>query len=135
VVGKLNFKEKLSRADISNAVHQCARFATFPKQSHADHVIRCIVVRYLIGTKDKGIILDPTNASFGCFVDANFFGTARNPETAERDTSTSKSTRTGFVIKYTRSCPIMWKSILQTEMALSTSTKVDEYIVLSTSVS
>lgn len=82
VVGKLNFKEKLTRADISNAVHQCARFATFPKQSHAD-VIRCIVIRYLIGTKDEGIILDPTNASFDCIVDANFCGTAWNPNRAE----------------------------------------------------
>ena len=110
---------------ISYAVHQCARFATFPKQSHAD-AVRCIV-RYLIGTKDEGVIfLDPSNASFYCFVDADFCGTW-NPETAEGDASTSKS-RTGFVIKYA-GCPIVWQSKLQTETALSTTEA--EYIALS----
>ncbi|KAI2494579.1 hypothetical protein MHU86_19949 [Fragilaria crotonensis] len=127
VVGKLNFLEKSTRADISYAVHQCARFATFPKQSHAD-AVRCIV-RYLIGTKEEGLILDPTNASFDCFVDADFCGTW-NPETAEGDASTSKS-RTGFVIKYA-GCPIVWQSKLQTETALSTTEA--EYIALSSSL-
>ena len=124
VVGKLNFLEKSTRADISYAVHQCARFATFPKQSHAD-AVRCIV-RYLIDTKDEGVILDPSNASFDCFVDADFCGTW-NPETAGGDASTSKS-RTGFVIKYA-GCPIVWQSKLQTETALSTTEA--EYIALS----
>ena len=127
VVGKLNFLEKSTRADISYAVHQCARFATFPKQSHAD-AVRCIV-RYLIDTKDEGVILDPSNASFDCFVDADFCGTW-NPETAGGDASTSKS-RTGFVIKYA-GCPIVWQSKLQTETALSTTEA--EYIALSTSL-
>ncbi|KAI2497267.1 hypothetical protein MHU86_17231 [Fragilaria crotonensis] len=127
VVGKLNFLEKSTRADISYAVHQCARFATFPKQSHAD-AVRCIV-RYLIGTKEEGLILDPSNASFDCFVDADFCGTW-NPETAEGDASTSKS-RTGFVIKYA-GCPIVWQSKLQTETALSTTEA--EYIALSSSL-
>jgi hypothetical protein len=38
VVGKLNFLEKSTRGDLSYAVHQCARFATCPKASHAEAV-------------------------------------------------------------------------------------------------
>ena len=34
VIGKLNFLEKSTRADISYPVHQCARFMQSPKQSH-----------------------------------------------------------------------------------------------------
>jgi hypothetical protein len=38
VVGKLNFLEKSTRPEIANAVHQCARFASNPRQSHANAV-------------------------------------------------------------------------------------------------
>ena len=39
VIGKLNFLEKSSRLDLSySAVHQCARFASDPKVSHAEAV-------------------------------------------------------------------------------------------------
>jgi hypothetical protein len=84
-------------------------------------------VRYLIGTKDEGIILNPTTTSFDCFVDADFCG-IWNPDTAEGDSSTSKSRRTGYVIKYA-GCPIVWQSKLQRETALSTTEA--EYIALS----
>ncbi|KAI2493616.1 hypothetical protein MHU86_20940 [Fragilaria crotonensis] len=127
VVGKLNFLEKSTRGDLSYAVHQCARFSANPKHSHAEAIRH--IGRYLVGTKDKGIILNPTTASFDCYVDADFCGTW-NPDTAEGDSSTSKS-RTGYVIKYA-GCPIVWQSKLQTETALSTTEA--EYVALSSAL-
>ena len=60
VIGKLNFLEKSTRPDIAYAVHQCARFCADPKQSHVDALI--YLGRYLKGTKDMGIIIDPNMA-------------------------------------------------------------------------
>jgi hypothetical protein len=67
---------------------------------------------------DKGMILkpDPTR-SLEVFADADFCG-LYDPETALYDPVTSKS-RAGYIIKY-MGCPIVWSSMLQTEMALST---------------
>jgi hypothetical protein len=62
VIGKLNFIEKSTRMDLSYSVHQCARFCVEPKESHSDAVKR--IGRYLVGTKDKGLILDPKSNSF-----------------------------------------------------------------------
>lgn len=55
LIGKLNFLEKGSRPDLSYSVHQCARFSSDPKQSHADAVRH--ICRYLKGNADKGIIV------------------------------------------------------------------------------
>lgn len=57
VVGKLNFLEKSTRCDLSYAVHQCTRFSSDLKRSHAEAVKH--IGRYLVKTRDKGIILDP----------------------------------------------------------------------------
>ena len=73
VIGKLNFLEKSTRPDIAYAVHQCARFSSDPKQSHADAVKR--IGRYLKGTPHKGITLRPDiQQSFQYWVDADFAG-------------------------------------------------------------
>ena len=45
------------RPELAMAVHQCARFSTDPKRSHEQAVMR--IGKYLIGTKDKGIIYIP----------------------------------------------------------------------------
>ena len=55
VIGKLNFLEKSTRPEIAYAVHQCARFASNPRRSHANAVK--YLCRYLAATKDKGLIL------------------------------------------------------------------------------
>jgi hypothetical protein len=55
VIGKLNFLEKSTRPEIAYAVHQCARFLSYPKKSHANAVKS--LCRYLAATKDKGLIL------------------------------------------------------------------------------
>ncbi len=55
VIGKLLYLEKLTRSDISCAVHQCARHCIDPKVQHTIAVKR--IGRYLLATKDKGLIM------------------------------------------------------------------------------
>ena len=111
VVGKLNYLEKCTRPDLAFSVHQCARFASNPKESHAIAIER--IGNYLLGNKDKGIIINPDfkNESFTCWADAAFAG-EWNRDTALNDPTTAKS-RTGYVITYA-GCPLMWTSKLQT---------------------
>ena len=127
VIGKLNFLEKSTRPDIAYAVHQCARFSINPRESHAAAVKQ--IGRYLLKTKDKGIILDPKQESFECYVDADFAG-LWNEDTAAYDPITSKS-RSGYAIQYA-GCPLVWQSRLQTITALSTAEA--ELIALSTAL-
>ena len=119
--------EKSTRLDISYATHQCARFCSDPKESHAQAVKR--IGRYLSGTKDKGLILNPNNHSFDCYVDADFCGNWDRLN-ADVDPSTAKS-RTGFVLMY-GGCPLTWASKMQREVALSTTEA--EYNALSESL-
>ncbi|KAL7563769.1 hypothetical protein ACA910_020453 [Epithemia clementina (nom. ined.)] len=128
VIGKLNFLEKSTRPDISYAVHQCARFSESPKESHAKAVK--LIGRYLLGTRNKGIILQPDGSkSFECWADADFSGNWKK-QTAHKDPMTSKS-RSGWIITFA-GCPITWASKLQTLTALSTTEA--EYIALSTAL-
>jgi hypothetical protein len=128
VIGKMNFLEKSTRPDIAYATHQCARFSIDPKDSHADAIK--FIGRYLLGTKDKGLILKTDqDQQFECYVDCDFAGNW-HPDDAMNDPSTAKS-RTGYVIKYA-GCPIIWASKLQTLTALSTTES--EYIGLSTAL-
>ena len=84
------------------------------------------IVKYLISTKDRGIIYSP-DPSLGleCFVDADFAGGWLQ---ADADNEENVMSRTGFVPIYA-GCPIRWCSILKTEIALSTAEA--EYIALS----
>ena len=128
VIGKLNYLEKSSRPDIAYAAHQCSRFSQDPKESHAQAVIH--LVKYLYGTREKGIIMKPQqNKELVCHVDADFCGNWHKL-TAPDDASTAKS-RTGFLITYA-GCPVSWASKLQTQVALSTTEA--EYVALSTSL-
>ncbi|KAL7575492.1 hypothetical protein ACA910_020078 [Epithemia clementina (nom. ined.)] len=87
-----------------------------------------LIGRYLLGTRNKGIVLQPDGSkSFECWADADFAGNWRQ-QTAHKDPITSKS-RSGWIITFA-GCPITWASKLQTITALST-TKA-EYIALST---
>jgi Reverse transcriptase (RNA-dependent DNA polymerase) len=127
VIGKLNFLCASCRPELSCAVHQCARFSADPRTNHTEAVKR--IGRYLIGTVNKGIILDPTEHSFEVYVDADFGG-LWDREIAEDSPITSKS-RTGYVVMYA-GCPIIWGSQLQTEIALSTTEA--EYLAMSTAL-
>jgi hypothetical protein len=128
VVGKLNFLEKSTRPEIACAVHQCARFSSNPKQSHAN-AVKCLC-RHLMATKDKGLILKAdTSKSFEVHVDCDFAGNWVQ-EDALNDPSTAKS-RTGFIISC-GGCPVIWASKLQTEVALSSTES--EHVGLSESL-
>jgi hypothetical protein len=106
----------------------CARASSDPKELHTKAVKH--IGRYLLGTRDVGIILRPDpSKSIDCYVDADFCG-LWDSELALYDPSTAKS-RTGFVVMYA-GCPILWSSKLQTETALSTTES--EYIAASQSL-
>ena len=108
------------------AMHQCAHFSANPRQPHASAVKW--LGRYLKGTKDKGMILKPTGMSFDVYVNADFAGNWKQSEADSRDTTCS---RHGYIITYA-SCPILWASQLQTEIALSSTES--EFIGLSTAL-
>ena len=116
VIGKLNYLEKATRPDISFATQQCARLAAAPKKSHA-----CAVRwlgRYLLHSRKKGMrFRADITRGLEVFVNASF---ARNwdkkdAQTGDRDAARS---RHGYIILY-YGCPLIWKSQLQTEVALS----------------
>ena len=124
VIGKLNYLEKCTRPDIAYATHQCARFTEKPKVQHGK-AVRWIA-RYLKGTMDKGIIMTPLkDEELKLYVDADFSGNWSKEESNDRDSARS---RHGYLINY-HGCPLIWKSQLQTEIALSSTES--EYIGLS----
>ena len=74
------------------------------------------LARYLKGTKDKGTILRPNKEKgLEVYVDADFAGNWDPDEHGDPDTARS---RHGYFITFA-GCPIVWKSQLQTEIALS----------------
>jgi hypothetical protein len=114
IIAKLNFLAQNTRPDISFAVHQCARFSQSPTVLHELAVKRNI--RYLIYTKDKGLILHPTkHFNLDMYVDADFAGMWHQQHSALCDNVLS---RTGYIITFC-GCPIHWVSKLQSEIALS----------------
>jgi hypothetical protein len=115
VIGMMNYLDAGSRSDIAYATHQCARFSSDPKKEHGD-AVRWIG-RYLAGTHDKGMTFTPNvDAGLEVFVDADFAGNWDTDEAWEdRDTARS---RHGYLVRYS-GCNILWKSQLQTEIALS----------------
>jgi hypothetical protein len=124
VVGMLMFLASNTRPDIAYAVHQCARFTHCPKQSHGTAVKR--ILRYLNGSKTKGMTLTPSNQlSVDCFVDADFAGLWNHEDAQD---SVSVKSRSGYLIMF-MGCPLIWGSKLQTQIALSTMEA--EYIALS----
>ena len=116
VIGKLNYLEKATRPDISFATHQCARYMTDPKKSHA-RAVRWIG-RYLLHSRRKGIRFKADiTRGLEVFVDASFAGNWDKQDALTGDRDTARS-RHGYIILY-YGCPLIWKSQLQTEIALS----------------
>ncbi len=75
------------------------------------------ISKYLKSTKSKGITFNPnSNLGLEVFVDADFAGAWDKNDTTNPNTARS---RHGYIIQYA-GCPIIWKSQLQTEFALST---------------
>jgi hypothetical protein len=126
LIGMLNYLASSTRPDITFAVHQCAKFTTAPRRVHELAIRR--IVRYLKATASKGFILRPSSPpNLDCYVDADFAGTWTS-STSENPSSVKS--RTGYVITFA-SCPVLWCSKMQTEVALSTTEA--EYIALSQS--
>ena len=88
---------------ISFAVHQCARFTHNNKVSHETYVKR--IYRYLQGTKDNGLVFNPSKKRMvDCYVDADFsiLWGHENPQDPIFDRS-----RTVFVVTFSN-CPLLW---------------------------
>ena len=123
----LGYLQGISRPYISMANHQCARFNANPKLCHKRAVKR--ICKYLIDTKDKGIIFRPDKTiGIEWHVDADFDKGWKNGEHLNPEAVLS---RTGFVISYA-GCPIYWRSKLQTDIALTTTDS--EYMALAMSM-
>ena len=115
IVGMLLYLSTNTRPDIAYAVSQVARFSNNPRQSHAIAVK--IIVRYLVGTKKQGTVVTPTGKlDIKLFVDADFAGLFKRE--AENDPDSARS-RTGYILLL-GGFPLIWKSNLQTKIALST---------------
>ena len=124
VVGMLHYLNH-TRPDCAFAIHQCARYTFEPKRSHEVAMKR--IGRYLKGSMDKGLILDPSDdLAIDCYPDADFAGLWGHAH--PQDPHCVRS-RTGYVITLA-GCPVLWSSKLQTEIALST--MESEYVALST---
>ncbi len=96
------------RPGISFATHQCAQYTHSPKQTHKSALKK--IGWYLKGTIKKGLTLHD------CYPDADFAGLWTRDD--KQDPHCVRS-RTGYVICLA-DCPVLWKSQLQTEIALST---------------
>eukprot|EP00804_Cyclotella_cryptica_P011602 CCRYP_020927-RA/>CCRYP_020927-RA protein AED:0.29 eAED:0.29 QI:0/0/0/0.66/0.5/0.66/3/0/467 len=114
-----------SRPDISFVVHQCARYTFHPTRCHELALIR--IGRYLKGTIDKGLVMSLSpHPRVDCYPDADFAGLYGHADSRDPHCACS---RTGYVI-LAFGCPVLWRSHLQTEIALSTMGA--EYVALST---
>jgi hypothetical protein len=127
VVGMLMYLAANTRPDISYAVHQVARHTHAHRGSHAVAVKR--ILRYLKGTKDKGLYFKPDSTDqVDCYVDADFAGMF---SVGHGQAPVSLKSRTGYAIMYS-GVPVFWVSKMQTQIALSTMEA--EYIALSQSM-
>ena len=112
---------------------QIARFTQSPKQVHAKAVKT--LLRYLRGTKTEGITFQLPREPFHALkalliedhVDSDFVGLYRVE--SPNSPFTAKS-RTGYIVSLCK-CPLIWKSQLQSGIALST--QEAEYTALSQS--
>jgi hypothetical protein len=126
VVGMLLYLCGHTRPDIAFAVHQCSRYTFKPTRRHVCAVKR--IGRYLKGTQDKGLIMRPSrHLRVDCYPDADFAGLYSHEDSQDPHCVRS---RTGYVICLS-TCPVLWKSKLQTKIALSTMEA--EYVALSQS--
>jgi hypothetical protein len=115
IVGMLLYLSTNTRPDIAFAVSQVARFSHSPRQSHATAIKT--IVRYLSRTADKGIVMRPNGRlNLDCYVDADFAGLYKREPDLE---PASVRSRSGYLVNL-GDCPILWRSQLQTEIALST---------------
>lgn len=115
IIGMMLYLAGHTRPDISYSVHCAARFTFCPKRSHEEALKR--IGRYLLYTKDKGLILTPAkNLNINAYPDADFAGLYGYEDSLD---PVCVRSRTGFIITVAN-CPVLWQSKLQTETATST---------------
>jgi hypothetical protein len=115
IIGTLLCLTTNTRPDLAFAVSQAARFCHNPKKSHATGVKT--VIRHSHRTSDKGMIVKPTGIlGLENCVDASFAG---NCGLEPAQSPVSVKSRTGVVV-FLAGCPLIWKSCLQSSVALST---------------
>ena len=98
-----NYLASNTRPDISFAVHQFARFTHNTTESH-DTAVK-IICWYLQGTKDNGLLFNPSRKLMvHCYADADFsvLWGHENPQ----DPICARS-RNGFVVTFSN-CPLLW---------------------------
>jgi hypothetical protein len=116
MIGRLNYLGNNTRPDLQYAVHACARYTHRPKAIHSRALKR--IVRYLIGTQDKGTVFRLTpDITLDMYVDADFTGLWSS--LADEQDPVRVRSRTCYVLLLA-SCPLLWVSKLQTEIATST---------------
>jgi hypothetical protein len=114
IVGKLNYLEKGTCADISYITHQFARFTVNPEKEHGEAIKW--LVRYLKGTCDKGLILKPNGVNgLEVYVEADFVG---NWDPQDMLSQNSTRSRHRYILKF-NNYPILWKLQMATEIVLS----------------
>ena len=117
VVGMLLYLSGHTCPDLAYSVSQAARFMFAPKHSHEQALKR--IGRYLCGTANKGLILNPKEVdklSIDAFPDADFAGLYGYEKPTD---PVCVRSRTGYIIAVSN-CPVVVKSSLQVETALST---------------
>ncbi len=115
VVGMLLYLSGNTSPDLAYSVSQVARLTFNAKRSHeiAIKQIGC----YLIGTKDKEMIIKPTTTiGIDAYPDADFAGLYSYEDNND---PVCIHSCTGYVITVA-GCPIYWSYKLQTETATST---------------
>ena len=127
IIGMLLCLTTNTRPDCALAVSQAARFSHDPKKSHA--TAAKTIIRCLHRTHDKGMIVRPTEVlTLENYVDASFAG---NHGVERPESPVSVKSRTGIII-FLAGCPLIWKSQIQSSIALSTFHS--EYVGLSHSM-
>ena len=103
--------------DISFATHQCAPFAAAPKKVILVRYVGWDVIYSTRRIKESGSAQISLTRGLEVFVDTSFVENwdKKDAQTGDRDTAIS---RHGYIILY-YGCPLIWKSQLQTEIALS----------------
>ena len=126
-LGMLQYVGNNTHPECAYAINSCARYCVDPRKPHGEALKR--IGRYMKGVMDEGLIIKPDDdLALDCWVDADFAGNYHKND--NHDPACVRS-RTGFVITL-GSVPVLWKSVIQTEIALST--MESEYIALSTAM-
>jgi hypothetical protein len=126
-LGMMQYVGNKTHPECAYAINCCARYCVQPCQAHGN-ALKCIGC-YLLGVMDKGLQLNTGgDLLLDCYVDADFAGHYIN---LKSDNPLTVRLQTEFVITF-RNIPVLWKSKIQTEIALST--MESEYIALSTAM-